>query len=138
MYTLFQSDIYGGVYLKGSQGAQGQTEISSNDIVVVTTDKDELLFVGINEPGTTSLKVSQNTPNPFHGNSVVNVSLDKGANLSLVVYSVIGQKVLEINKGTVDSGNHYFTIDGSQLTAGVYFYTVKVDNESVTKKMIVK
>jgi len=140
IYTLFQSDIDAGVYLKGIQDAQGQTEITNNDIIVLTTSKTAIIDpgVGIQEPGTISFKVSQNTPNPFHGNSIVNVNLEKAANLSLTIYSVVGQKVLEINKGSVNSGTHQFMLDGSQLQTGVYFYTVKVNNESVTKKMIVK
>jgi hypothetical protein len=50
----------------------------------------------------------------------------------------MGQQVMEINKGLGNTGNNYINIDASNLPAGVYFYTVKVDNGSVTKKMIVE
>lgn len=140
IYTLFQSDIEAGVYLKGSQGAQGQTTITNNEMVAITTSKEDIIGpgVGVEDPGKTAFRVSQNMPNPFHGNSFINVNLEKAANLSLTVSSVVGQKVMEINKGLVNRGTCQFVIDGSQLPSGVYFYTITVDKESVTKKMIVK
>jgi hypothetical protein len=45
---------------------------------------------------------------------------------------------MSIEKGNVNAGKQLFTIDGTNLAAGVYFCTVKLDNQSFTKKMIVK
>jgi hypothetical protein len=45
---------------------------------------------------------------------------------------------MEINKGEVNAGSHSFTIDGSALTTGIYFYTVISGENSVTRKMIVE
>jgi len=85
-----------------------------------------------------NLKVSQNYPNPFSKTSVVNVELNESANLSLEVYNLMGQKVYEINSGHVFAGTHQLNIDGNNLQSGVYFYTVKADENSVTHKMIVE
>jgi len=63
--------------------------------------------------------------------------MDK-ANLSMVVTNLLGQQVLEINRGDVAEGTHQFIIDGSKLGNGIYFYTVFAGNESVTRKMIVE
>jgi hypothetical protein len=86
-------------------------------------------------PGVT---VSQNVPNPFNGTTKVQVNLDKTYDLSLVVYNLTGQKVYELNNGSTASGIHTFTIDGSSLKAGVYFYTVVAGENKVTKKMVVR
>jgi len=140
LYILFQSDSEASAYWKLQGSGQGQMDITVNDIIVMKTSKQAIINpgVGIEEPGKTSFSVSQNMPNPFHSNSVINVNLETAANLSLAVYSVIGQKVLEISKGSVNSGAYQFMLDGTELQPGVYFYTVKVNKESVTKKMIVK
>jgi hypothetical protein len=82
--------------------------------------------------------VNQNVPNPVLDQTKVKVVLSKAGNLSLQLFSAVGQQVMEINKGLVNAGNNYINIDASNLPAGVYFYTVKVDNGSVTKKMIVE
>ena len=82
--------------------------------------------------------VTQNYPNPVEGTTSVKVTLSKPGALSLVVSSMVGQQVMEINKGNVSAGNHQITFDCSSLPAGVYFYTVKVGKESSTLKMVVK
>jgi len=140
LYVLFQSDIEASSYWKLQGSGQGQMDITVNDIVVMKTSKEAIINpgVGIEVPGKDAFSVSQNIPNPFHGNSIINVNLENSANLSLAVYSVIGQKVMNINKGSVNPGAYQFIVDGSQLQPGVYFYTVNVNKESVTKKMIVR
>jgi hypothetical protein len=54
------------------------------------------------------------------------------------VTNIMGQKVMTMDKGFVNSGARKFTIECSQLTTGVYFYTVKINGESFTHKMIVE
>lgn len=93
---------------------------------------------GINEINSNISSVSQNYPNPFNGTTTFNVNLVKSADLSVVVTNLVGQQVSEINMGTVSSGNHTVTIDASKLTSGIYFYTVKAGENSVTQKMIVE
>jgi hypothetical protein len=82
--------------------------------------------------------VSQNYPNPVKGITYFNVNLEKAANVIVEVSNLMGQKVMSMDKGLVDAGTQAFSLDGSQLTTGVYFYTVKVNGESYTHKMIVE
>ena len=44
---------------------------------------------------------------------------------------------MSITEGLKTAGTHTITIDGADLQAGVYYYTLTADNNSVTKKMIV-
>ncbi len=100
---------------------------------------DFLFEVGIDEKIEFNQisNVSQNYPNPFSGTSVVTVELTESSNLSIKVFNLMGQKVYVYNAGIVGSGVHQLTIDGSNLQSGVFFYTVKADENSVTRKMIV-
>jgi hypothetical protein len=82
--------------------------------------------------------VSQNMPNPFSDVTNIQVSLTKSANMSIEVISVTGKMVYQKNYGTVVAGTNNYTIDGSNLAPGVYFYTVRANDTSVTHKMIVK
>ncbi len=81
--------------------------------------------------------VSQNYPNPFNGNSYVTVNLSEGADLSLEVYTITGQQVSSQDYGYA-TGTTTLTINGADLTPGVYFYTVKAGESKVTHKMIVE
>jgi len=82
--------------------------------------------------------VSQNRPNPFNGNTNIDVRLTQASDVVIEVMNITGQKVMVLNNGRLSAGNHTFQINGSNLSAGVYFYTVHAGNSSVTKKMIVQ
>jgi hypothetical protein len=102
------------------------------------TDAD-FMQVGVDDKEPVSItSVSQNYPNPFSKNSTVQVKLGEKASLKLVVTNLVGQQVMEINRGEVPAGSHDFVIDGSKLSNGVYFYTVTAGKESTTRKMIVE
>ena len=94
--------------------------------------------VGIQAQHIAKLTVSQNSPNPFNGSSVVTVTIPRAASLSLNVYNITGQLVYSVDKGFVNAGTQQITINSRDLNTGVYFYTVKAGNESVTHKMIVQ
>ncbi|MEI7500905.1 MAG: T9SS type A sorting domain-containing protein [Bacteroidota bacterium] len=82
--------------------------------------------------------VGQNFPNPVKVATSFTVNLEKQANVIVEVSNVMGQKVMSMDKGVVNSGAQKFTIDCSQFTSGVYFYTVKMNGESFTHKMIIE
>jgi type IX secretion system substrate protein len=95
--------------------------------------------IGIDEGNTNPIAtVEQNSPNPFSANTSINVNLETQANLSLEVVNMIGQKVFEMNKGQVQSGTHTFEISAKNMKSGIYFYTVKANENTITKKMIVE
>ena len=81
--------------------------------------------------------VSQNFPNPVKGTTWFNVNLLKQASVIVEVSNVMGQKIMTLDKGVVNAGLQQYALDGSQLSSGVYFYTVKIDGEAYTHKMIV-
>jgi len=139
IYIIFQSDPEAGSAVKGA--AQGQTSPTDNEIRFLKPDKNDILQigVGIKDPvEKTTFSVSQNMPNPFNDYTRVTVRLEKTASLTIEVNSMVGNKVMEINKGIVDPGSHEYILDGSNLAPGVYFYIVKVNGKSVTKKMMVE
>jgi len=96
--------------------------------------------VGINEKPKPagSFTINAAYPNPTTGISVIKVNLEKASSLGLDVYNLTGQKVFEQSLGYSAAGAHDLTIDCSGMRAGVYFYTVKAGEKSVTKKLVVK
>lgn len=136
LHLLFEGDDDAGIY------NMGQTNITENDLFFLNPSKQSIITcinVGIgqkkNQP---SMVVCQNIPNPFTNNTQINVTLNKPGTLSLAVNSIFGQKILEINKGIVAAGEYQFILNRSQFDPGIYLYTVKYNNESITKKLIVE
>lgn len=102
------------------------------------TDADFITNPGFASKVNDIATVSQNRPNPFTGTTTIDVKLTQSSQVVVEIMNVTGQKVMELNNGTLSAGNHSFQIDGSQLSTGVYFYTVRAGNSSITKKMIVQ
>jgi len=75
-------------------------------------------------------RVSKAYPNPFNASFVVDVHLEKTADLTLSIYNLKGQLVQRI-KPQVSQGTNQITVanlDHSILSSGVYI--LKVDNGS--------
>ncbi|OYT16495.1 MAG: hypothetical protein B7C24_07620, partial [Bacteroidetes bacterium 4572_77] len=95
-------------------------------------------YVGVhNGIEAVSFSVSQNTPNPFNGNSKITVNTPQKAVVMIEVTNLMGQQIYTENAGTI-SGQKEIEIHAENLEAGVYFYTVTIANESITKKMIIE
>lgn len=114
-------------------------EYQENRIIHASIFKDEDLLTGIIDNDIiTEETVSQNFPNPFSTNTTISVNLQESANLSLEVTNLMGQRVYQVERGTVGSGTYYFQLEASEFTSGIYFYTVRANNSEVTKKMVVR
>ncbi|MBE9481352.1 MAG: T9SS type A sorting domain-containing protein [Bacteroidetes bacterium] len=131
IHILYQTDYIPGLALDGDHS------YVDNIMYHAALPKGDLVAVPENNKTFTQENVSQNYPNPFNNTSIVIVRLEKVSQLSLEVFNLTGQKVYETNNGKVQSGSHTITIDASNLSSGVYFYTVFVGDDKITKKMIV-
>ena len=136
IHFIMQEDPEAGLEFYGSQGAQGQVAITQNNQIVVSVDKSDF-YVAINEIEAIPFEVSQNYPNPVNSLTAIDVKLSQRGTLSLEICSLVGQKIVEMRKGDVNAGNYTFVIDGNSLSKGIYFYTARVDQQFITKKMIV-
>lgn len=97
-------------------------------------------LVGIREINNgqvlSNFSLSQNYPNPFNPQTKIQFTLPKAGNVSLVVYSVVGEEVAQLVNEFKNSGNFEYTFDSAGLSSGVYFYTLKTADFVSTKKMI--
>ena len=89
-------------------------------------------------PAVSKNYVGQNFPNPVKGTTSFLVNIDKPSTVMVEVSNIMGQKVMTFDKGAVGAGSQRYTIDCNQLSSGIYFYTVKINGESYTHKMIVE
>ncbi|MBN2745110.1 MAG: T9SS type A sorting domain-containing protein [Bacteroidales bacterium] len=107
-------------------------------ITLASTDFVPNPGIGFEKTVNNQLTVSQNQPNPFSQNTQIQVNLEESANVSLTVYNVAGQKVIENDYGKTAAGNHTLTIDGTSLSSGIYFYTIVAGDAQITQKMVVR
>jgi len=91
--------------------------------------------VGVEDSAPAEFAVAQNSPNPFNPTTTISYSLADAGNVTIDVFNVAGQKVGTIVDGFVEAGSHSVVWDGSDFSAGVYFYTVKSGDFTKTTKM---
>lgn len=82
-------------------------------------------------------ELGQNYPNPFNPTTIIKLALPEAGNVNLVVYNILGQHVAEIYQGHLNAGYHHFNFTISNLSSGVYFYRITVNDFTAMKKMII-
>ncbi|GAB1443223.1 hypothetical protein MASR2M39_20620 [Ignavibacteriales bacterium] len=90
------------------------------------------------ELNITGFSLDQNYPNPFNPSTTISFSLPFSSNISLVLYNAAGKEVGVITEGYYSPGSHSVRTDLAHLSSGAYFYTLKTDKFTVTKKMILE
>jgi len=81
--------------------------------------------------------IAENTqvyPNPFSNNTNVELNLETPANVQINVVNAMGQNVASRNYGT-QSGRQVFPFDGSNLSNGIYYMNIYVDDKFTTKRI---
>lgn len=115
----------------------GRKRISSN-----IQPNDSILAVNLKSLSgiPTQLNLSQNYPNPFNPSTKIQYSIANSGNVKLDVYNIIGKHVLSLVNSYQTSGNYEveFSTDAlkNKLTSGIYIYTLKSNNYTISKKMV--
>ncbi len=134
IYLIYQHDNSPGTAVWGSQHP-----FEDNIITFLKISKSTFSITGTNEnpAKNAAIEVSQNYPNPFNGTSEIKVILKEAATLRLEVTNLTGLNVFNAFIPDAKPGVNTFTLDAVKLTPGIYFYTVKSGNSSVSRKMII-
>jgi hypothetical protein len=83
-----------------------------------------------------SFALKQNYPNPFNPSTTITFNLEKGSNVSLKVYDVLGQEVAALINQIMSVGLHQVQFDATNLQSGTYYYRIETNNYSEVKKMV--
>lgn len=122
------------------------------EAISAAEDRAALLAAGINwlmtgldapeAPSATPAEFSlmQNFPNPFNPETTIPFSLPVRADVTVKIHDLLGREVATLTQGVMDAGYHTVNFNASDLSSGVYFYTVKAaggnENFSATRKLV--
>ena len=81
------------------------------------------------------LHLRQNFPNPFNSQTRIYYSLESAGEIQLNLYDLSGRKIKSLVKGFLPAGNYRVDLDATNLSSGLYFYTLRTSDNEVTKKM---
>jgi len=83
----------------------------------------------------------QNYPNPFNPTTEIEYNIASSGDFNINIYNILGQKVRTLVNERHSVGNYKIQWDGTdsnrqQVGSGIYFYSLKGKDVSLTKKMI--
>ncbi|MFH0734003.1 MAG: T9SS type A sorting domain-containing protein [bacterium] len=93
------------------------------------------IFVSVGVPKKYYL--SQNYPNPFNPNTIINFNIPKAGLVNICVYTITGELVSTVINEEKEAGYYSILVSGSNLASGVYFYRIRVNEYSNTKKLVI-
>lgn len=105
-----------------------EAELTAASVLVSVEDENNI----------SGFSLDQNYPNPFNPSTTISFSLPFSSNISLLLYDAGGKLVGSLAEGFYSQGSHSVKTDINHLSSGVYFYTLKTDKFTVTKKMILE
>ena len=74
-------------------------------------------------------------PNPFSDNTTLSFSAAEAGQAAVVVYNLIGEKVIEMNLGNIAAGTQSLQLNFSSLEAGIYLVNLTAGNETSTLRV---
>lgn len=93
--------------------------------------------IEIGLPGKYNL--SQNYPNPFNPTTKIDYDLPKDSKISIKLYDITGREIMTLVNTQQSAGNYTIQVNASNLSTGVYFYTMVAnsngDQTVISKKM---
>ncbi|HWR83105.1 MAG TPA: FG-GAP-like repeat-containing protein [Candidatus Deferrimicrobium sp.] len=118
----------------------GSTEFSSlNPVNLVPPSPTDVPEDHAEVPG--EFYLMQNYPNPFNPSTMIVFGLPHRSRVRIEIYDLLGRTVRTLMEGIRPAG-HYeipwdgLSSDGQTLSSGIYFYRLKADDYTISKKLM--
>lgn len=80
--------------------------------------------------------LEQNYPNPFNPTTNIRFGLNEASIVQLKVYNLLGEEVTTlVNNELMNAGSYNIKFNAEKLSSGIYIYTLKAGNYTLSKKM---
>ena len=80
--------------------------------------------------------LSQNYPNPFNPGTEIDYEIPEEGRVTIKVFDVLGRFVKTLIDEEKQAGMYHLKFSAADLASGVYFYQLKVNSFSSTKKFV--
>lgn len=94
--------------------------------------------VAINEVNEKEVNFSlgQNYPNPFNPSTNIDFSISSPGKISLKIYNFLGQEIATLVDEIKETGKYTVKFNSNNISSGIYYYILKSNSNSLSKKMI--
>jgi len=132
---LMAVNYYGSIYVFGGLDGSNQpvASVEKLDIITGVPNNHSQIVNGF--------KLDNNYPNPFNPSTQISFSVGKESNVSIDIYSILGQHIKNLTSKNYSAGNYQIVWDGTdnygrQVAAGIYIYRLTSDYFTDSKKMV--
>jgi hypothetical protein len=80
--------------------------------------------------------LEQNFPNPFNPTTNISYSVSEFGLVNIKVYDILGKEVATLVNEEKPAGRYVIEFDASDLSSGMYIYTLRANGYSNSKKML--
>ncbi len=122
-------------YYRSGTSVYGYAVTASGAVLKVVDNVTSINPINSTVPNEFSL--GQNYPNPFNPSTKINFSIPASAQVSLKVFDATGREVADLVNEFAVAGNYTVNFNApSNLTSGVYFYSLSAGEFKATKKLM--
>ena len=98
---------------------------------------EDTTSVGIDKDLTPKdFTLNQNYPNPFNPITQIQYEMKSAGQVNMELFDIRGAKVRTLINENKPEGSYEFAFDGSQLSSGVYFYSMTANGITKTRKLV--
>ncbi|HEX9739870.1 MAG TPA: T9SS type A sorting domain-containing protein [Ignavibacteriaceae bacterium] len=132
VHMVMQADPIAGSQVNGAFGGvtAGFYHFSTE------VDLPPIVSVGDDDNLVNSFQLEQNYPNPFNPSTSIKYTLAEKSNVILKIYDVLGNEIATLVNSEKEVGPHEVNFEASNLSSGLYIYTIQAGNFTASKKMM--
>jgi len=132
---LFVEDSFTFTKLGDERSEVLQEDWSGSGLHRLTAGASGDIYSGI-DATPDNFGLSQAYPNPFNAQTTISVMLPTATDLTVSVFNTMGQQVATIARGSFSAGTHELSFDASNLSSGIYFFTMQTGDFTAARKMM--
>jgi hypothetical protein len=126
-------------------GRHNLVNVADSDVLIAGVEvvdvNARVMRVSLSGNLPTDYSLSQNIPNPFNPQTVIEYSLPVASHVLLDIFNVNGQRVITIVDDFMEAGRHKVVwrgVDsqGNPIASGLYFYRIQANGFTQTRKML--
>ena len=131
-YSSIKDDSLSGAYSKMLElDRYAQTFYDFNFFIEPPTPQENN-----RDPNNYDFYLWNNYPNPFNSTTKIRYNLDRTETTSLIVYNILGEKVVKLVDQVQDAGVYEVDFNAQNLPSGIYYYQLRQNAFFDTRKML--
>ena len=93
--------------------------------------------VGLKDNVQSGVVLGNAYPNPTANNAVIGFELPTAGAITIDMVNAFGQQVAVLANGEFNAGAHRVVVNTEKLAAGVYFYSLRTNEQVISKRLVV-